>query len=130
MPLRTEARECDDDDVTSPADHDPLADVLAALPARVYYLTASGKDLWCRRPYTFVFSSSSAAERFARQMGSELDLVPIAVAATELVSRDGVDALRRQAVTRIFVDPQIDAASGDVHGQILRLEAPPDAPSA
>lgn len=109
---------------------EPLAEILEALPARVFYLTASGKDLWCRRPYTFVFSSSAAAERFARQMGSELDLVAIAVAATELVSAAGVEALRLQQVTRIFVDPEIDPDSGDVHGRILRLEAPPGAPSA
>ena len=31
-------------------------------------------------------------------------------------------ALREIDVTRIFIDPQIDAASGDVHGAILRLE--------
>jgi hypothetical protein len=103
---------------------DEASSVLSALPARVFYLTTSGKDLWCRRPYTFVFSSSGAAERFVTQLGSELELVPIAVAATELVSADGLAALRRQAVTRIFVDPQIDPASGDVHGTILRIETP------
>ena len=110
--------------MTEPS-QDPIAAILAALPAKVFYLTASGKDLWCRRPYTFVFSTGPAAERFARQMGSELDLVPIAVAATELVSKEGLEALRRQAVTRIFVDPTIDEQSGDVHGAILRLEPAP-----
>lgn len=103
---------------------DPIEAILEALPARVFYLTASGKDLWCRRPYTFVFSTAAAAERFARQMGSELDLVPIGVAATELVSEQGLQALRDQSVTRIFVDPTIDAESGDVHGAILRIERP------
>jgi len=103
---------------------DPIEAILAALPARVFYLTASGKDLWCRRPYTFVFSTAPAAERFARQMGSELDLVPIGVASTELVSEAGLKALRDQSVTRIFVDPTIDEQSGDVHGPILRLELP------
>ena len=107
--------------------NDPLALILAALPARVFYLTASGRDLWCRRPYTFVFSSAHAAERFAGQLGTELDLVPIAVAATELVSTEGLESLRTQQVTRIFVDPEIDAASGDVHGQVLRIETPPSA---
>lgn len=97
--------------------------ILTALPARVYYLTASGKDLWCRRPYTFVFSTSRAAERFATQLGTDLELVPIAISTTDLVSADGLEALRQQAVTRIFVDPEVDAASGDVHGKILRLEA-------
>lgn len=108
------------------AELDPIQAILAALPARVFYLTASGKDLWCRRPYTFVFSTGAAAERFARQLGTDLDLVPIAVATTELVSTDGLAALRRQAVTRVFVDPQIDEATGDVHGAILRLETPPE----
>ena len=103
---------------------DPIETILAALPARVFYLTASGKDLWCRRPYTFVFSSAPAAERFARQMGSELDLVPIGVSAIELVSTEGLKALREQMVTRIFVDPTLDEASGDVHGPILLIEQP------
>jgi hypothetical protein len=106
------------------SDNDPVATILATLPARVFYLTASGKDLWCRRPYTFVFSTSRAAERFATQIGTELDLVPIAVSTTDLVSREGLEALRKQAVTRIFVDPQVDDTSGDVHGTILRLETP------
>ena len=106
------------------SDNDPIAAILAALPARVFYLTASGKDLWCRRPYTFVFSTSGAAERFATQMGTELELVPIAISTTDLVSTDGLEGLRKQAVTRIFVDPQVDAATGDVHGAILRLETP------
>jgi hypothetical protein len=29
--------------------------------------------------------------------------------------------LRNTAVTRLFLDPAIDGATGDVHGQILRL---------
>jgi hypothetical protein len=29
--------------------------------------------------------------------------------------------LRNSAVTRLFIDPSIDADSGDVHGKILRL---------
>jgi hypothetical protein len=76
-----------------------------------------------------VFSTSRAAERFATQLGSELDLVPIAISTTDLVSSDGLAALRAQAVTRIFVDPEVDAQSGDVHGTILRLETPPEAMS-
>jgi hypothetical protein len=97
--------------------------ILAALPARVYYLTTTGKDVWCRRPYTFVFSTRGAAERFATQLGTELPLLPIAIATTDLLSAGGLDTLRGQAVTRVFVDPQVDAASGDVHGTILRLES-------
>lgn len=94
------------------------------LPAKVFYLTASGKDLWCRRPYTFVFSTSRDAEKFARKMGTELDLVPIAVSATELLSTEGLRGLREQQISRIFLDPSIDDQTGDVHGQILRLEVP------
>lgn len=100
---------------------DPVAQILAVLPARVFYLTASGKDLWCRRPYTFVFSTARAAERFAAQLGTELDLVPIAVSATELLSTEGLRGLRDQQISRVFVDPSIDEATGDVHGKILRL---------
>jgi hypothetical protein len=99
-----------------------VGSIIAALPARVYYLTTSGQDVWCRRPYTFFFSTSGAAERFATQVGTELPLVPIAVATTDLVSAEGLEALRRQAVTRVFLDPQLDESSGDVHGTILRLE--------
>ncbi len=111
-------------------DIDPIAEILAVLPARVFYLTESGRDLWCRRPYTFIFSTSRAAEQFATSMGTKLELVPIAVAATELLSEDGIGALRRQSVTRIFVDPAMDADTGDVHGRVLRLESPPGMPSA
>ncbi len=104
--------------------NDPVARILAVLPAKVFYLTASGKDLWCRRPYTFVFSTARAAELFAIQLGTELDLVPIAVAATELISTEALRGLREQHISRVFVDPSIDEVTGDVHGQILRLEVP------
>ena len=103
---------------------DPVAKILSILPAKVFYLTASGKDLWCRRPYTFVFSTSRDAEVFARKMGTELDLVPIAVSSTELLSTEGLRGLRDQQISRIFLDPSIDDTTGDVHGQILRLEVP------
>jgi hypothetical protein len=29
--------------------------------------------------------------------------------------------LRNNAVTRLFLDPAVDPATGDVHGKILRL---------
>jgi hypothetical protein len=32
-----------------------------------------------------------------------------------------LSGLRGSAVTRLFLDPAIDEASGDVHGNILRL---------
>jgi hypothetical protein len=38
-----------------------------------------------------------------------------------LISDAMLDGLRNSAVTRLFIDPAIDAASGDVHGKILRL---------
>lgn len=98
-----------------------LPDFVSFLPERVWYLTESGADMWCRRPYGFFFSSSEAAEDFAAAMGTEFALSPIGIASKELVSDVGVAALRRLEVTRIFVDPRVDPASGDVYGTILRL---------
>jgi len=98
-----------------------LPDFVAALPERVWYLTSSGQDMWCRRPYTFFFSSSEAATRFAAAMGTDLPLEPIGVASRELVSEQTVAALRRLEVTRVFVDPEIDPETGDVFGKILRI---------
>jgi hypothetical protein len=34
---------------------------------------------------------------------------------------DVLSGLRNSAVTRLFIDPQIDPSNGDVHGKILRL---------
>ena len=99
-----------------------LPDFLKLLPDRVWYLTSSGRDMWCRRPYGFFFTTSEAASRFASTIGSEHPLEPIGVAARELVSEQGIEAMRRMQVTRIFLDPQIDPTSGDVFGTILRIE--------
>jgi hypothetical protein len=55
-------------------------------------------------------------------MGTGEELSPIGIDAHDLVSDDSLAALRELDVTRIFIDPQIDADSGDVHGTILRLE--------
>ena len=104
-----------------------LPDFVSFLPDRVWYLTESGRDMWCRRPYGFFFTSAEAASRFAAQMGSSFRLEPIGVAAKELVSAEGVAALRRLELSRLFVDPEIDPASGDVYGKILRIEEPPSA---
>ncbi len=93
------------------------------LPERVWYLTASGTDIWCRRPYTFFFTSSDAAEAFAKRVGTEFELSAIGVERAELVSPEGLDALRRMNVTRIFIDPQHDETSGDVFGRILRIDS-------
>jgi len=100
-----------------------VPDFISFLPERVWYLTASGTELWCRRPYTFFFSSSEAALAFAKKMNTEFDLQPIGVASKELVDATSIEALRRQQISRIFLDPQFDDASGDVFGKILRLEA-------
>jgi hypothetical protein len=98
-----------------------VPDFISFLPERVWYLTQSGRDMWCRRPYTFFFSTSDAAIAFAARLAPELGLQPIGIASKELVSEEGVAALRRLDVTRVFVDPEIDPASGDVFGKILRI---------
>lgn len=105
------------------ADH-PLAsvDLLAVLPARVWHLTSTGDDLWCRRPYSFFFSSDQAATAFAAALGVGDELWPIGLDATAVVTPEFLAGLRGKDVTRIFLDPSIDPATGDVHGRILRLE--------
>src|SRR4051794_4049951 len=103
--------------------HAQLPDFVSYLPDRVWYLTATGREMWCRRPYGFFFTSSEAASGFAEQMKSEFALAPIGVASRELVSEEGISALRALAVTRVFVDPQIDASSGEVFGVILRIDS-------
>ncbi len=100
-----------------------MQDVISYLPDVVWYLTSDGKDMWCRSPYGFFFTTQEAAVAFARQSGTTLDLVPIGIDAKELVSDEGLAAMRGLAVTRVFLDPQIDPASGDVFGKILRIEA-------
>ena len=96
-------------------------DFVSFLPERVWYLTQTGQDMWCRRPYGFFFTSSEAAVAFAARVGRAFELSPIGVASKELVSAEGIEALRRLEVTRVFVDPRIDDATGDVFGTILRL---------
>lgn len=91
------------------------------LPARIWYLTSNGQDMWCRRPYGFLFSTGEAAEAFAQAMGTDDKLFAIGLEASALLSDDVLGGLRDNAVTRLFLDPAIDAVSGDVHGQILRL---------
>ncbi|HEY1816485.1 MAG TPA: hypothetical protein VGL61_24135 [Kofleriaceae bacterium] len=91
------------------------------LPPRIWYLTSNGTDMWCRRPYGFLFSTGAAAETFAEAMGTGEDLFAVGLDAGALISNAMLDGLRNSAVTRLFVDPSIDPASGDVFGQILRL---------
>jgi len=98
-----------------------LPELVSVLPPRIWYLTSNGVDMWCRRPYGFFFSESSGAEAFAAQMGSEFGLMPIGTDTSDLITTSVLDGLRAMHVTRIFIDPQVDPASGDVFGQILRL---------
>jgi hypothetical protein len=98
-----------------------LTDLVAHLPARVWYLTSNGTDIWCRRPYGFLFSSSEAASKFARDFGSEHSLAPMGLDRGDLMREDVLDAFRTLEITRLFVDPAIDPESGDVFGTILRL---------
>jgi hypothetical protein len=91
------------------------------LPPRIWYLTSNGQDMWCRRPYGFLFSTGPGAEAFARAMGTGEELFAIGIDAGALISDDVLGGLRASAVTRLFIDPAIDPDSGDVHGKILRL---------
>lgn len=100
-------------------------DLVSFLPPRIWYLTSNGSDMWCRRPYTFFFSSDEAATAFATASGVGEELTPIGLESKHLFTDDVIGMLRELDVTRIFVDPEIDAATGDVHGAILRL-APHD----
>jgi len=98
-----------------------LRQLVDLLPPRIWYLTSNGQDMWCRRPYGFLFSTGEAAQTFAKAMGTGEDLFAIGLDAGALMSDDMLSGLRNSAVTRLFIDPQIDADTGDVHGQILRL---------
>lgn len=98
-------------------------DFVSFLPEVVWYLTSNGSDMWCRRPYGFFFTTREQAEAFALEMKTAFDLVPIGVARKDLLSDDTLAGLRRLEVTRIFVDPRVDGATGEVFGRILRLEA-------
>ena len=98
-----------------------MAQLVELLPPRIWYLTSNGSDMWCRRPYGFLFSSGQAAETFAKAMGTGEELFAVGLDAGALISDDVLSGLRNTAVTRLFIDPAIDPESGDVHGQILRL---------
>jgi hypothetical protein len=102
------------DDVT-------LQGLVELLPPRIWYLTSNGQDMWCRRPYGFLFSTGQGAEAFAKAMGNDEQLFAIGLDVGALMSDEVLAGLRDSAVTRIFIDPAIDDASGDVHGKILRL---------
>jgi len=98
-----------------------LAQLVEILPPRIWYLTSNGQDMWCRRPYGFLFSDGPAAETFAKAMGNGEQLFAIGLDAGAMITDDMLAGLRNSAVTRLFIDPQIDPDSGDVFGKILRL---------
>ncbi len=102
------------DDVT-------LQQLVELLPPRIWYLTSNGSDMWCRRPYGFLFSTGQAAETFAKAMGTGEELFAIGMEAGALMNDDVLTGLRDPAVTRLFIDPAYDVDTGDVHGKILRL---------
>ena len=98
-----------------------LSQLVELLPPRIWYLTSNGSDMWCRRPYGFLFSTGQAAEEFAKAMGTDEKLFAIGLDAGALISDEVLSGLRNTAVTRLFIDPAVDPASGDVHGKIIRL---------
>lgn len=98
-----------------------LHQLVELLPPRIWYLTSNGQDMWCRRPYGFLFSTGQAAEAFAAAMGTGEQLFAIGLDAGALMSDAVLGGLRDTAVTRLFIDPAVDAETGDVHGKILRL---------
>ena len=100
---------------------DVLEDLVDVLPARIWYLTSNGQDMWCRRPYGFLFSTGESAELFAKAMGTDEKLFAIGLDLGALINDEMLDGLRNTAVTRLFIDPSIDPDTGDVHGKILRL---------
>jgi hypothetical protein len=102
------------DDVT-------MEQLVALLPPRIWYLTSNGQDMWCRRPYGFLFSTGQAAEAFAAAMGTGGELFAIGLDVGAMLSDEVLGGLRSSAVTRLFIDPAVDAETGDVHGKILRL---------
>ena len=104
-----------------PPEEVTLEALIELLPPRIWYLTSNGQDMWCRRPYGFLFSSGQAAEAFAAAMGTAEQLFAIGLDAGALISDEILAGLRNTAVTRLFIDPAVDPDTGDVHGKILRL---------
>ena len=102
------------DDVT-------LAQLVEILPPKIWYLTSNGSDMWCRRPYGFLFSTGQSAEKFAVETGNGETLFAIGLDAGSLISDPLLAGLRDSSVPRLFIDPAIDPESGDVFGKILRL---------
>jgi hypothetical protein len=100
-----------------------MSDLVDLLPPRIWYLTSNGQDMWCRRPYGFLFSTGQIAETFAAAMGNGEQLFAVGLDVGALLTDEILSGLRDSAVTRLFIDPAIDPESGDVFGKILRLAA-------
>jgi hypothetical protein len=98
-----------------------MKELVDVLPPRIWYLTSNGTDMWCRRPYGFLFSTGPSAEEFAKKMGNGEELFAVGLDAGNLLTDQMLSGLRDSAVTRLFIDPAIDPDSGDVFGKILRL---------
>ena len=98
-----------------------IAELVELLPPRIWYLTSNGSDMWCRRPYGFLFSTGQERRTVREAMGTGEELFAIGVDAGAMISDQMLAGLRNTAVTRLFIDPQIDPESGDVFGKILRL---------
>jgi hypothetical protein len=107
--------------VPGTADDITLKQLVEVLPPRIWYLTSNGQDMWCRRPYGFLFSTGQDAEIFAKAMGTDDQLFAVGLETGALISGEMLGGLRNTAVTRLFIDPAIDPETGDVHGKILRL---------
>ena len=108
----------DGDELQGPA---RVPDFISYLPDRIWYLSQTGRDMWCRRPYGFLFSTGQIAEKFAVETGNGETLFAIGLDAGALIADPMLAGLRDSAVTRLFIDPSIDPESGDVFGKILRL---------
>jgi hypothetical protein len=102
-------------------------DFVSYLPEVVWYLTGNGHDMWCRRPYGFLFTTSDKATEFAKASGTSLELTPIGVARGDFMGAETLAAVRGLGITRLFLDPDIDPATNDVHGKVLKLEGMPQA---
>ena len=80
-----------------------LQGLVELLPPRIWYLTSNGQDMWCRRPYGFLFSTGQAAETFASAMGNGETLFAIGLEAGALISDEVLAGLRNNEIGRAHV---------------------------
>jgi hypothetical protein len=98
-------------------------DLIQHLPEKIWFLTGDGTDIYCRRPYSFIFSTGAAATAFAEAF--DVDGLTVVGFERESVNvQDLMTAFSGMQVTRVFIDPAIDPDSGDVFGTILRFREP------